>query len=102
MSMSIRILTVLALVGGLALAACKKSEEGGSSTTSGTSSSGTTGTTGTTTDQGRWARHLIASMPRAARYRGDFRNARFARTANCPSVIRGDTRSVSTPVELPR
>ena len=45
MSMSIRILTVLALVGGLALAACKKEEA--SSTTSGTS---TTGTTGTTTD----------------------------------------------------
>jgi len=49
MSMSIRILTVLALVGGLALTACKK-EDTGSSTT-GSSTTGTTGTTGTT-DQG--------------------------------------------------
>ena len=44
MSMSIRILTVLALVGGLALTACKK--EDSASTTSGTS------TPPATTDQG--------------------------------------------------
>ncbi|HUL09776.1 MAG TPA: hypothetical protein VLV76_25825 [Candidatus Acidoferrum sp.] len=53
--MSIRILTVLALVGGLALAACKKEEAG--STTSGTSAAPATtdqgtsgGTSGTTSN----------------------------------------------------